>query len=155
MADHERPLSPRGRRAAAALAGEFRASGVSPELVVCSTALRTRQTLADVAPGFAASPATRFDPAIYGAGLETLVAALREIDDDTGSVLLLGHNPGVQDLALFLIGEDRRPPARALAAGYPTAGLAVIDLPDGAWSGLGPGCGRLVRFRTGRGPAWR
>lgn len=102
--DHERPLAGRGRREAA-LAGDWLREHVSDlGLVVCSTATRARQTWKRVATRLDAVPELRVDDRLYGASDRQLRAVLRELPDATRSVLFLGHNPGLEDLAAELTG---------------------------------------------------
>jgi phosphohistidine phosphatase SixA len=90
--DHDRPLAPRGRRAAKAIAGHLLEQGIEPELVLCSTALRARQTLERIEPVLG-TPVVRFEPEFYRATAGTLLARLRAVDDAVDSLLLTGHNP--------------------------------------------------------------
>lgn len=144
LSDHERPLSPRGRRAAPAMATILRRDVPMPELVYCSDAVRTRQTL-DLLD-LEAVPTT-IERRLYLADARELVALLRETPDSVRSVLVIGHNPGLHDLAVGLAGEASDAGAlRGLRAKLPTAGLVelVFDAPD--WGALAPGAARLVRF---------
>jgi phosphohistidine phosphatase len=121
--DHDRPLAPRGRKAAKAIGRYMRDQGIEPELVLCSTARRARQTLERLGPpGLDA----RIEPELYGAGADALLARLRGVPDAVASVLLIGHNPGMQQLAFNLAGLDDK---------FPTAALATFEV-DG-WSRLG------------------
>jgi phosphohistidine phosphatase len=153
VADEERPLSGRGRRDALA-AGEWLASnGLHPDAVLCSPATRTRETWARLAPGLEAVgplPDPRYEDAIYEASVLTLQDVLRALPEDTGTVLLIGHNPGVHDLVVTLAdGGDEK--ARTLAAAsFPTSGVAVLELPD-TWSALSAGAARLQAFAVPRG----
>src|SRR5262245_29809534 len=98
LPDHERPLAPRGRRDAKLIADHLLRERIAPELVLCSPALRTRQTLELVRP-----PGTiELEDALYGASSEELLARLRTVPGSVESVMLIGHNPGLQDLALDL-----------------------------------------------------
>ena len=134
--DHDRPLAPRGRRAAKAMAGYIRREGVAPALVLCSSALRARETLERVNP----SGEWMIEPELYGADVSDLLALLRRVPERVPSVMLIGHNPGMQMLALALADE-----LGAIAEKFPTGALATLEF-EGAWSELGPGRGRLVDF---------
>jgi phosphohistidine phosphatase len=96
LADHDRPLAPRGRRAAKAIGRYLRDSGIEPQLVLCSSARRAQETLER------AGLAGRVEPELYGASADALLARLRHISPEVRSVMLIGHNPGVQQLALLL-----------------------------------------------------
>ena len=94
LADHDRPLAPRGRKASKRIARWVSANGVQPELVLCSTAIRARATL-DLISGALGSPVVRFEDGIYHATAEGLLERLRTVPDDVGDVLVVGHNPGL------------------------------------------------------------
>jgi phosphohistidine phosphatase len=139
LADHDRPLAPRGRRAAKAIGRYLREQDVEPALVLCSTAARTRETLKRIDVD---RREERIERGLYGAGAEALLARLREVPDEVPSVMLIGHNPGVQDLALLLARPG--PELRALEAKFPTAALASFAV--AGWSTLGPGTAELIDF---------
>jgi phosphohistidine phosphatase len=132
--DHDRPLAPRGRKAAKRMALWADENDVRPDLVLCSTALRARATLDLVLPGLG-KPATAFDDDLYHASAAGLLERLRALPDDAAAVLLVGHNPGLHDLACLLA-----PPG---PEAFPTAALADLRLAADTWPGVGPGCGRL------------
>jgi phosphohistidine phosphatase len=139
LSDHARPLAPRGRKAAARMAEHLR-SEPPVDLVLCSPALRTRQTLELMASAFGdAEVAIEGD--LYGATDDELLGRLRSLTEDVSSVALIGHNPGVHDLAVSLTRQGRR------LERYPTGALAVIQA-EGTWADLAPGRGRLVSFVT-------
>jgi phosphohistidine phosphatase len=140
--DAERPLMKRGRKAAAAM-GEYLATlKPSPRLILCSTALRTRETLDAILPSLDPAPQTLFEDALYLAGANRLLDRLRHLPEQTESVLLIGHNPGLHQLAASLASD-----AGALANGFPTAALAVLRI-AGAWPALKPRQATLVDFKT-------
>jgi phosphohistidine phosphatase len=141
--DHDRPLSGRGRRAAKAMAAHLRAQGIEPELVLCSTAERTRQTLARIEPALGA-PEVRFERELYGAAAATLLDRLQRVEDPIGSVMLIGHNPGLELLALDLARPG--PALRKLSAKYPTGALATLELAAPSWRALGHGSAELTGF---------
>jgi phosphohistidine phosphatase len=107
LEDRDRPLNSRGRRAARLVAEHLRAEGVSPELVLCSASLRTRQTLAAILPALDGEVEARIEDALYSAGAEELLERLRSVPASTSSVLVIGHNPGLHELALSLAGTGR------------------------------------------------
>ena len=127
LADHERPLSARGRRAADAIGNYLREHGIEPELVLCSSAARTRETLARI------GLSGEVERELYGASANELLARVRELSPRLESVLLIGHNPGMHDLALALTGEP--------ADKYPTGALATIEL--AGWTARS---GRMIGF---------
>jgi phosphohistidine phosphatase len=137
LADHDRPLAKRGRRATKALARHLSEHAVAPEFVLCSTARRTRETLERIEPALGA-PKVSYEDALYGANAGELMERLRQVPDGVGSVMLIGHNPGIEDLARALVG-------RAVAPKFPTAALATLEL-SGGWRDAGPGRAELVDF---------
>jgi phosphohistidine phosphatase len=141
LADHDRPLAGRGRRAATAIGRRMRAEGVEPQLVLCSTARRARETLARIEPALGRG-AVKVERQLYGAGAEDLLARLRRLPDDVESVLVIGHNPGLEELARDLAGSG----SDALGAKYPTGALATLELAVESWRALDRGGGELIGF---------
>jgi phosphohistidine phosphatase len=140
--DAERPLMKRGRKAAAAV-GEYLASlKPQPRLVLCSSALRTRETLDEILSSLDPTPQTLFEDALYLAGTSRLLDRLQRLPEQTDSVLLIGHNPGLHQLAASLVTDTSE-----LANGFPTAALAVLRI-SGAWSALKPRQATLIDFKT-------
>ena len=143
MKDVERPLAPRGARAADRMRDYLDAEEIRPELVLCSSALRTRETLARILPGLGSELTLRIEPSLYSFDADALLQRLREVPADVGSAMLIGHNPAMQELASVLAAEGDR--LDELRRGFPTAALAEVDL-GGSWRKLAPGTGRLTRF---------
>ena len=140
--DAERPLTKRGRKAAAAM-GEYLARlEPSPALVLCSTSRRTRETLDEIRPLLDTEPQLLFEDALYLAGLSRLLDRLQRLPEQTQSVLLIGHNPGLHQLAASLASE-----AGELAETFPTAALAVLRV-SGRWSALRAHQATLIDFKT-------
>lgn len=148
LADHARPLNARGRRAAQAMASAMRDLGLSPDVVLVSSARRTLQTLEAISP-FADSPLIEPMDDLYLASWPRLLELLRQVPETARSVLLIGHNPGLQDLALALAGAKgmtgAAASARRMAEGFPTCALAEFHVAT-PWRGLEEGGGRLIRF---------
>ena len=142
LSDAERPLNKRGRRAADAMAGHLRDARVTADLVLCSPARRTRETLELVERGLS-KQSVRIEPALYGADLETLLDLLRGLPGTLASVLVIGHNPGLQDLVLHLAKPG--PSVRKVEAKFPTAALATLACP-GEWSSLGARSAELIKY---------
>ena len=134
LSDHERPLAPRGRRAASAMAANLRERGVAPELVLCSSARRARETLELVAPALGPKARVQVEDGLYGASAEELLDRLRRVPASTASVMLVGHNPAMQDLALVLAAPGAE--TERLRAKFPTGALATLRIPDRGWPGL-------------------
>jgi phosphohistidine phosphatase len=146
LKDIERPLSERGERDAPRM-GDFMArQGLTPDLVLCSPAVRTRQTLDLVLPRLKASPEVAYEDALYLGTPAAMLKDLRKVVPAMGHTLLVGHNPGLQALALELIGEGAEAAREALAEKLPTAGLVVIELDVVSWAKVKAGRGRLKLF---------
>jgi phosphohistidine phosphatase len=107
LADHDRPLAGRGRRAAKTIARHVREQGIEPELVLCSLARRARETLDRIEPALG-TPTIRVEGDLYAASGPALLDRLRDVPHTVESVMLIGHNPGLQDLALDLARPSRR-----------------------------------------------
>jgi phosphohistidine phosphatase len=142
--DHDRPLAPRGRRAAKRIARHMRAEGIRPELVLCSSARRTRETLGLVSSGWDGEVPVRIERRVYAAGDGDLLALINEVPEEVESVLLIGHNPGLETLALALAA--RGPYLGRLEEKYPTGALASLAFDGRTWADLGPGTAELVGF---------
>jgi phosphohistidine phosphatase len=142
LADRERPLAPRGRRDAKRIAKHLRRLGSSPELVLCSPAVRTRETLELIPPALDASTVV-FEEDLYAASADALLARIRRVPDGVASVMVIGHNPGLHQLALALasVGDE----LGRLEAKFPTAALATVDVPK-PWSRLEPGDAALTAY---------
>jgi phosphohistidine phosphatase len=145
LADHERPLSGRGRRAATAMRTEMARLGLVPDLVLVSSARRTQETLAALLP-FEETPLIETLDTLYLATPSQMLHVLNGVAQTVRSVMLIGHNPGLQELAQQLTGSAADPAAaERMAKKFPTGALAEFMVP-GPWGGLGPGGARLVRF---------
>jgi phosphohistidine phosphatase len=143
LPDHDRPLARRGRRAAKAIARHMREHGIEPELVLCSTARRARETLDRVEPTLGA-PTVRVEPDLYAASAPAVLERLRSVPDTVESVMVIAHNPGLHELAL----ELARPPSAAseVAAKYPTGALATLAFEASSWQELDRGTAELVEL---------
>jgi len=146
LTDFDRPLSQRGREASARLARFVEQAGPPPDQALVSSARRTRETWETVARGWPEIPVL-FEPGLYAAGESELSRRLHQLDDSILSVILVGHNPGVERLAETLGGQRGEPWALdRLARKYPTGALAELTLEIESWRAVAPDCGRLVRF---------
>lgn len=145
LEDEDRPLAPRGERAAGRMRDYFVAEAIRPALVLCSPALRTRQTLDRVLPmELGWNVAVRIEPSLYTFDAATLLDRLSEIPEGVDSVLLVGHNPAIQDLAVMLAARGDR--LDRLTRKFPTAGLAEIEFPTTPWRDIRRASGELTRF---------
>ncbi len=148
--DRDRPLAARGRNDATELgAWLVRHQSLLPDLVLISTAVRTRETWDIVRRQFsdetAQGPAEHL-PELYGAGPAQLLAIIRSVGPDPERLMIVGHNPGLHDLALRLIGGGDAAGRAALADNLPTSALAVIDFAVENWDSIAFGGGQLARF---------
>lgn len=145
LGDHERPLAPRGERAAAALAEHVATIEAPPALVLCSTAKRAQDTLEPIRAQLPAGTAVRIEDELYGASAPALIDRLRGIPDDTASVLLVGHNPGLEDLVKGLGGDGDAELLARVHAKFPTGALATLTF-TGPWKSLQWGDATLEAF---------
>ncbi|WP_329286648.1 SixA phosphatase family protein [Streptomyces sp. NBC_00691] len=143
--DFDRKLSARGRADAAETGHWLERSPYRPELVLCSPARRARKTWRLVEPALTDRPPTVYDEGIYNAAPNELVATLADRGKGLGVLALVGHNPGLHQLASALCGKGPRELLEPLRATFPTAGVVVVDL-DGGWDELAPGRGTLIDF---------
>jgi phosphohistidine phosphatase len=141
--DHDRPLAPRGRRAVVALARHVEVDRIQPALVLCSSARRARETLA----GLGLDGQVSIEPELYSANVDQLLARLWQIPDQTGSAMLVGHNPALQILVLRLAASSADPTGnsdlQAVRHKFPTGALATLDF-DCAWRQLAVGTAEIV-----------
>jgi phosphohistidine phosphatase len=147
LPDQDRPLNARGRHAAARVRQAMLDLGLAPDMVMLSPSRRTRETLAALEP-WDETPLIETIDKLYLASLPQLLAALRGVPETVRSVMLIGHNPGLHELAMALVGprgERGSEAVERLAAGYPTAALAEFGV-AGPWGQLDIGGGRLIRF---------
>jgi len=143
LADHDRPLAGRGRRAAKVIARHMRGHAIAPELVLCSTARRARETLERIEPALGTA-VVQHEPELYGASADALLERLRDVPDRFDSVMLIGHNPGIEQLGRGLARPS--PERRQLEAKFPTAALAALAFPGESWRDLEWGGAELVDF---------
>jgi len=153
LADHDRPLAPRGRRAAATMAkylAERKAGPPRLDLVVCSTARRARETWDRMVDAWPARPPVVFEDGLYLCGGDALLDRLRALPESVVSVMLVGHNPDLHELAVGLAPDGHDASAQALRTKLPTGSFVEIALPEGPWADLAWGRGRLAAFVTPR-----
>jgi len=147
MADADRPLNERGR-ASAPLIGAFIAKQqFSPGLALVSPARRTRETWELVAKNFSSVEA-KFDERLYGAPADIILRVIRDTPVGIETLLVIGHNPGLERLAESFAKSGDADAIRRIGKKYPTAGLAVIELPVNDWKDAAPPAGRLEMFVT-------
>jgi phosphohistidine phosphatase len=145
LADEDRPLAPRGRRAATLIAEWLGRERVSPALVLCSSATRARETLERIAPALGEGVRVQIEPGLYAASERHLLERLRAVQEGVESLMLIGHNPGLEELALRLAGRGEK--LADVRRKYPTGALATLEF-NGRWSELGPEEAELTDFVT-------
>jgi len=150
LQDFDRPLNARGETAAGGIGGWLQESGQVPELVLSSTARRAAETWAGVAEALEDPPEVRWDPSLYLAEPDHLLDRIRALPASVGSAMLVGHNPGMEDLARSLARKGDPAALHNLRVKYPTGGLAIITFDVDRWQDVAPRTGRLELFRTPR-----
>lgn len=149
-ADRERVLTERGRRDAPRVGRAMDVKGYVPDLILCSPSTRTRQTLGLAAAEFGSDAPTEFVEEIYDARAVELMELLRDLPDDIARPLLIGHNPGFEDLARALVRKpgdaETKTRIAELKEKFPTCALAVIDFDIESWENLSPSTGELHDF---------
>jgi phosphohistidine phosphatase len=140
--DHDRPLAGRGRKAIGRIAHYVEQNKLEPDLVLCSTARRARDTLAGLGAAVGGAR-VEFDDGIYLAAASDLTGRLNRVDDGISSVMVIGHNPGLADLVLTLAGTG--PDLPRVRTKFPTAALATLAF-EGAWEDLRTASAELVDY---------
>jgi phosphohistidine phosphatase len=147
LEDFDRPLAPRGLKAAPLVAARLASKGPRPDLVLCSPAARARQTWSLVARNLGDEIEVRELQGLYPGSPSRLLEAVHRVPDAAACVLLVGHNPGMEQLAMALAGPRSKPKALAkLRSRFPTAALAEIAFDAATWAAVARGQGRLKRF---------
>ncbi len=148
--DFDRPLAPRGEKAAPRMGAMIAERRLIPDLVLCSGSARTRQTLALASTNWHPQPPVAYENALYHATVPALFAQLHAAPDGKPHLMMVGHNPGMQAFALQLVGGGEGADLRRLAHKYPSGALAVITFPRSHWRGIQPGDGHLALFMRPR-----
>ncbi len=145
VSDEMRTLSPSGRRQAALVGSLMADAGLAPDVVLCSSAVRTRQTYELLATTLKASPEVVFSEDLYGAGLSGTLTVIAEVPAGAGTVLVVGHEPVMSGVASVLAGPESDPSALArVRVGVPTGAFSVLEVPS-SWSGLTRGSAVLTQ----------
>lgn len=145
--DFDRPLNERGRKGAAVMGRHIAEHGIRWQRVIASPAVRAAETIELAAQAAGQNVPVEWDRRLYLASSDNLADVLRELPDTAGSVLLIGHNPGLEDLIFDLVPDDGSSPLRALVEEkFPTATYAVMDLAIRHWADLAEGCAKLVHL---------
>ncbi|GEC07081.1 phosphoglycerate mutase [Streptomyces spinoverrucosus] len=151
VADHERPLAPRGRRDAPAAGRALAESDCLPDLALCSTAVRARQTWQLASAQWGTPPPVRHDPRLYAADVPDLLAAVQAVAPEIRTLLLVGHNPGLEELVLGLAGDGLGDTLDRVRTKFPTSAIAVLAWYGSGWDALRPGVALLTDVLVPRG----
>ncbi len=151
LPDRERPLSARGVGDAPVMGRAMSERGIDPELILCSSARRTMDTLQLVLPELKVEPRVIYEDSLYHASPDEMLDMLRGLQPGASRVMIVGHNPEIHALALDLVGGGPRTTRDRLAEKYPTAALAVINFKAGLWSSVDVNSGSLALFLTPKG----
>jgi phosphohistidine phosphatase len=146
VSDHERPLAPRGQRDAPRMGQQLARRALLPGHVIASTARRTRETLALIEP-YLGSHSLHYERAIYEASPEAILRVIRAVEPTVESLLIVGHNPGLEQTASFLV-KGGGTAVDPLDNKFPTAALAVLDFEIGDWADIAGHQGELTLFLT-------
>ncbi|MEU2425729.1 histidine phosphatase family protein [Streptomyces sp. NPDC007851] len=146
VTDHERPLADRGRTDAAVAGRKLADGGITFDLALCSTSVRTRETWKLAVHELAHRPKTVYEERVYEAAPGELIAVLNEVPDDVQNVILIGHNPGVHGVTEILAGTaETEVRERMNRRGFPTAAFAVVTF-ENSWKALEPGAATLTDY---------
>jgi phosphohistidine phosphatase len=149
--DHERVLTDRGRSDAARIGAYVARHGLIPDRALVSTSARTRETWALLANAMGKEPPARFEPRIYEASPQAVLKVIQEAKPKTATLLVIGHNPGLQELAAMLIASGDVDSRQRLKEDFPTAAIAVVSFAVEDWRSVHPQGGRLEHFVA---PKW-
>ncbi|MCC6597578.1 MAG: histidine phosphatase family protein [Alphaproteobacteria bacterium] len=137
--DIQRALSPQGHTDSEALGREIAKQGfILPDLIICSETRRTRETLEGVLHGLKAAPETTYSSALYDASCGEVFSLIQHMDDEVKTLMLIGHNPAIYELAAMLGTNTPGGPSLRLHQGYPPATLCALDVPAGLWANIDP-----------------
>jgi len=150
VADHDRPLTARGRRDAPRTGEWLVRNGRVPDQAAVSTALRTQETYELAAEAFPAGPEVLLRDDLYAASAGEMLEVIRQTPEGIGTLMIVSHNPGTQYLALALADEANPELVTRVHAGYPTNTLTVLEF-DGAWAALDPAGALIVAVESPRG----
>lgn len=150
LRDEDRPLAARGIRAAKKIAGHMRRKGYVPTSILCSSARRTRETLDVLLSEWDARPKVQYEDALYLSEWPVLLKHVRAASDALSPLLVIGHNPGLQELAIQLarkpVSGGERTRGERLKEKFPTAALAVFDIEAKRWQDVATGSGQLTDY---------
>ena len=150
LRDFDRPLNKRGRKGAEVMGRHINDHGIKWDRVLASPAVRVAQTIEIATAAAGGAPPINWDRRIYLASSATLIDLLREIEGDPGAVMMVGHNPGLEDLIFDLVPDDGSPLREIVEEKFPTATFAVLELAIEKWADAVEGCARIARLTRPR-----
>lgn len=148
--DFDRPLNKRGHHAALQVGEELKKRGFKFDLVIASPARRVRETLEGIEQGYGEQLPTQFEPGLYGASEQGLFQLVRQIPERSHATMIVGHNPGLQHLVLSLSRNDEAGLRKKVAEKFPTAAVALIELPVPRWTEVEEGSGEIAELILAR-----
>lgn len=148
--DFDRPLNERGNSAAPQMANWLVSESIKPDVIICSSAKRTQETLAHIEPLFGQHTVSIMEPNLYLASSSTLFNCAAQLDDTLETAMLLAHNPGLHDAALTALTATSRRESGELRSRFPTCACAVISFPINRWSEIRADIGELNAYMTPR-----
>jgi phosphohistidine phosphatase len=151
LADHDRPLAPRGEKALIRLRAYLIQAGHLPDVVLCSSSRRTADTLEGIRVALPKRARIELADELYLADAGTMLTRLHRLDAKVGCAMLVGHNPGIEDLASLLTGSGDARMREQLAVKFPTGTLVALSF-DGDWAALGAGVARIDAMFMARPP---
>jgi phosphohistidine phosphatase len=146
--DFDRPLNDRGEKAAPGMGAFMARRGIAPDLILCSPAVRARQTLDLVLPHLKGRPEVAYEEPLYLAAPATMLKRIRQLPPEVRHVMIVGHDPGMHVLAQELAGKGEDGDLEALADKFPTGALAVIEFDATGWQEVERRAGRLALFMS-------
>jgi len=144
--DFNRPLNERGWKAARRLGSELNKREIKFDLVLSSTSARTRETIDGLQEKFDFAAPIEFDPQLYLASEDVLLDRVRALDEKVKAPLIVGHNPGLEQMIAELTRNDKKGMRARVAGKFPTCALAMVELPAKRWSDVEPGSGEIVEL---------
>lgn len=146
LRDFDRSLAPRGVKAAARMGRYLTESNLLPDLVLCSSAQRTRQTIKLALEAAGIQPQVRFEDSLYHDGPAAVMSLLASVDADVETVMVVGHNPTIAECAIELAAPGTAGLQTAISTKFPTAALAVLEFPGDDWTSVERGSAELKAF---------
>jgi phosphohistidine phosphatase len=146
LRDIDRPLAERGRRDADSMGRRLAEWAVNPTLILCSSAQRARETLAGILPHLSGSRTIEIEEGLYNFDQSIVLKRLSDIEGDNATILVIGHNPALEQLTGYLAADGAPSAMRQLSIKFPTCTLATLEFTFDDWASIGPKTGRLIRL---------